>query len=105
MSAAETPPPAQREDKRIAMIRPILTELVLFLTPFAAYAFLLWAKRAGVFDPDSWPLRVVAGLTVAALVLMGVSAFLAAQFSGAPPGSTYVPAHVENGHLVPGAAK
>ena len=25
-----------------------------------------------------------------------------AQFGGAPPGSTYVPAHIENGELVPG---
>jgi hypothetical protein len=84
------------------MIRPILIELLLFLTPFAAYAFLLWARNHGVFDPESWPLRTVAGLTIAALLLMGASAIIAAQFSGAPPGSTYVPARVENGRLVPG---
>ena len=87
------------------MIRPIFFELVLFLTPFAAYAFLLWAKSHGVFDPESWPLRIVVALTVAALVLMSVSAFVTAQFSGAPPGSTYTPAHVEGGHLVPGTTK
>ena len=84
------------------MIRPIFVELLLFCTPFAAYAFLLWAKSHGVFDPESWPLRTVVALTVAALVLMGISAFVTAQFSGAPPGSTYVPAHVEDGRLVPG---
>ena len=84
------------------MIRPILAELLLFLTPFAAYAFLLWAKSHGVFDPESWPLRTVVALTVAALVLMGISAIVAAQFSGAPPGSSYVPAHVEGGRVVPG---
>ncbi len=84
------------------MIRPILIELLLFLTPFAAYAFLLWARNHGVFDLESWPLRTVAALTVTALLLMGASAIIAAQFSGAPPGSTYVPAHVENGRLVPG---
>jgi hypothetical protein len=84
------------------MIRPILIELLLFLTPFAAYAFLLWARNHGVFDPESWPLPTVAGLTITALLLMGASAIIAAQFSGAPPGSTYVPAHVENGRLVPG---
>ena len=84
------------------MIRPILTELLLFLAPFAAYAFLLLAKNHGVFDPESWPLRIVVGLTVAALLLVGASAVITAQVSGAPPGSTYVPAHVENGHLVPG---
>ena len=84
------------------MIRPILIELLLFFTPFAAYAFLLWARNHGVFDPESWPLPTVAGLTITALLLMGASAIIAAQFSGAPPGSTYVPAHVENGRLVPG---
>jgi hypothetical protein len=87
------------------MVRPILLELVLFLTPFAAYAFLLWAKSHGVFHPESWPLRTVVGLTVIALVLVAVSGFFAAEFSGAPPGSTYVPAHVEGGRLVPGTTK
>jgi hypothetical protein len=84
------------------MIRPILIELLLFLTPFAAYAFLLWAKNHGVLDPDRWPLRTVVGLTAAALLLMAISALLAAQFSGVPPGSVYEPAHVEGGRLVPG---
>ena len=84
------------------MIRPILIELALFLTPFAAYAFLLWAKNHGVFDPESWPLRTVVALTVAALALMGISAVVTALVSGAPPGSTYVPAHVEGGRVVPG---
>lgn len=87
------------------MIRPILIEFLLFLTPFAAYAFLLWAKNHGVLDPEHWPLRTVVGLTAAALLLMAASAILTAQFSGAPPGSTYVPAHVENGRLVPGTTK
>jgi hypothetical protein len=87
------------------MIRPILIELLLFLTPFVAYAFLLWAKSHGVFDPESWPLRTVVGLTVSALLLMGASAIIASQLSGAPPGTTYVPAHVENGRLIPGTSK
>ena len=34
-----------------------------------------------------------------------ISLVLLAQFSGASPNSTYVPAHVENGKLVPGADK
>jgi hypothetical protein len=28
-----------------------------------------------------------------------------AQFGGAPPRSTYVPAHMENGRLVPGTER
>jgi hypothetical protein len=30
---------------------------------------------------------------------------LLAQFSGAPPNSTYIPAHVENGKFIPGVEK
>ncbi len=84
------------------MLRPLLTESVLFVAPFVAYALFLWATRAGVLHPDSWPLPVVGWLTATAFVLMIASFILIAQFSGAPPGSTYVPAHVENGKFVPG---
>lgn len=87
------------------MIRPILVELLLFVTPFAAYAFLLWAKNHGVLDPEHWPLRVVVGLTAAALLLMAISAVVTVLLSGAPPGTTYVPAHVEDGRLVPGTTQ
>jgi len=87
------------------MIRPIFFELLLFLTPFAAYAFLLWARNHGVLDPEHWPLRTVVLLTISALLLIAVSAVATAIFSGSPPGSTYVPAHVEDGRLVPGTTK
>jgi hypothetical protein len=87
------------------MIRPVLTELALFLAPFAAYALFLWATRAGVLEPKSWRLATVGWLTVAAFGLMIGSFVLIAQFSGAPPGSTYVPAHMDNGKFVPGAMK
>jgi hypothetical protein len=40
-----------------------------------------------------------------ALVLVVVSFFFLAEFSGAPPGSAYVPAHIEDGRLVPGAQR
>ena len=85
------------------MIRPVLTELALFLAPFAAYALFLWATRAGVLDPKSWRLATLGWLTAAAFGLMLGSFILIAQFSGAPPGSTYEPAHMENGKFVPGA--
>jgi Family of unknown function (DUF6111) len=85
------------------MIRPVATELVLFLTPFALYAVYLWATRAGILDTSSWRLQTLAWLTIAALALMVASFLLIAEFSGAPPRSAYVPAHMENGRLVPGA--
>jgi Family of unknown function (DUF6111) len=87
------------------MIRPVFTELALFLTPFAVYAIFLTATRAGVLHPDSWPLSRVAWLAISALVLMIGSFLVLAHFSGAPPGSTYVPAHVQDGQFVPGETK
>jgi hypothetical protein len=87
------------------MIRPILTEIALFLTPFGLYAAFLLATRAGLLHPDSWPLRRIGMLLAASLLLVVASFLLLAQFSGAPPGSTYVPAHVEGGKFVPGATR
>ncbi len=87
------------------MIRPLLTELALFLAPFAAYAVFLWATRAGVLEPASWSWRTIAWLTIAALASVLVSFLVIAQFSGAPPHSTYVPAHIEDGRFVPGITK
>jgi hypothetical protein len=87
------------------MIRPVLTEIGIFLIPFAVYAAILMARQAGVLDPQSWPMRVIGRLAVVSLLLTIVSLLLLAHFSGAPPGSTYVPAHMENGRLVPGVEK
>lgn len=87
------------------MIRPIFTEIALFVLPFVLYALYLWATRAGVFDPTAWTVPVLSWLTIAALTLVIASFLLIAHFSGAPPGSTYVPAHIEDGRLVPGTTK
>ncbi|WP_407148236.1 DUF6111 family protein [Bradyrhizobium sp. ORS 86] len=87
------------------MIRTVLTEIGIFLIPFAVYAGFLIATRAGVALPASWPLDMLAKLTLAALLLVIVSFVLLAEYTGAPPNSTYVPAHIENGRLVPGAEK
>ena len=87
------------------MIRPILTEIVLFLTPFAIYAAFLVATRTGLLQPSAWTMPRLAGLLIAALVLVVGSFLLLAQLSGAPPGSAYVPAHIENGKLVPGTTR
>jgi hypothetical protein len=87
------------------MIRTVLTEIGVFLIPFAVYAIFLIATRAGVTLPASWPLDMLAKLTLVALVLVIVSFVLLAELTGAPPNSTYVPAHIENGKLVPGVEK
>jgi hypothetical protein len=87
------------------MIRPIVTEFALFITPFVLYALFLWTTRKGVFDVSAWPLPRLIWLTISALVMVILSFLFLAQFGGAPPGSTYVPAHMENGRLVPGSTR
>ena len=84
------------------MIRPVLTEIGIFLIPFAVYALFLIATRSGVFVQSSWPIHLIAKLVFGSLLLVVVSLVLMANFSGAPPNSTYIPAHIENGKLVPG---
>ena len=83
------------------MIRPFATEIGLFLAPFVLYAAFLVATRAGVLEPKSWTMRRVTGLIVVSLILMVGSFLVLVQFGGSPPGSTYVPAHIEGGKFVP----
>jgi hypothetical protein len=87
------------------MIRPVLTEVGIFLVPFAVYALFLIATRSGFLSTTSWPLHIIAKLALGSLLLVLLSFILLAHFSGAPPRSTYVPAHLENGKLVPGVEK
>ena len=87
------------------MIRPVLTEIALFLTPFAIYALFLFATRAEVFDRASWTTNALGWLTGAALALMIGSFFVFANFSDVPPGATYEPAHIEDGKFVPGRTR
>ena len=87
------------------MIRPVLTEIGIFLIPFAAYVIFLLATRSGVLTASSWPAHLIAKLVLGSLLLVVLSFILLAQFSGAPPDSTYIPAHIENGKLVDGVEK
>ncbi|HEX5233029.1 MAG TPA: DUF6111 family protein [Bradyrhizobium sp.] len=86
------------------MIRPALTEIGIFLIPFAIYALFLFATRSGTLVQSSWPLHVIAKLILGSLLLVVISLVMLAHFR-AKPGSTYVPAHLENGKLIPGAEK
>jgi len=87
------------------MIRPVLTELALFVAPFVAYAVFLWLTKTALLERASWPPKVLASLAIAALILMIGSFVVLSHFSGAPPGSTYEPAHVEDGKFVPGRVR
>ena len=88
------------------MVRPVLTELVLFLTPLALYAlFLGVTKRGGVLDLANWPTTHLLSLLVASFPMVIAGFFTLAHWGGAPAGSTYIPAHIEDGRLVPGETK
>jgi len=87
------------------MIRPVLTEIALFVLPFATYAIFLWATRSGLLHASNWSPVRIGWLVMAALLLMIGSFVVLAQWSGEPPGSQYVPAHSENGTFVPGTTK
>jgi len=87
------------------MIRPVLTEVVIFLLPFAVYAVFLVATRYQLLATASWPIHVIGSLIGVALALTIVAMLLFVHYSGAPPGLTYTPAHMENGKLVPGVEK
>jgi len=87
------------------MMRPVLTEVGIFLVPFAAYALFLVLTRAGALNPASWPNVIIFRLALGALVLVAGSLVLLVRFSGAPAHSTYEPARLENGKLVPGTER
>jgi hypothetical protein len=87
------------------MIRPVLTEIGIFLIPFVIYALFLLATSKGVTESTSWPARVVLKLLISAFLLVIFSFILLSHFSGAAPSATYTPAHIENGKLVPGQNK
>jgi Family of unknown function (DUF6111) len=87
------------------MIRPALTEIGIFLIPFGVYVLFLLATRSALLAPASWPVQLVARLVLGSLLLVILSLVLLANFSGGAPNSTYIPAHMENGKLVPGVEK
>ena len=88
------------------MIRPVLTELALFLAPFVAYAIFLVVTKAAVLERSSWPPKTLIGLAIVAFILMIGSFIYLSHFSGAPPGVDYIPAHFDkDGKFVPGQFK
>ena len=91
---------------RSSMIRPVLTELALFLAPFVALCGLsVGDARPACCTRNPGRCRRWRWLTIAALALMIGSFIVLAQWGGEPPGSTYVPAHMEDGKFVPGQTK
>jgi Family of unknown function (DUF6111) len=83
------------------MGRTVLEPLALFLSPFAIYAIYLVLRDRYPLEVEHWTrgrvsVMTLLGLAAAVLGLIAINAF-------APRGrGAYVPAHVENGVLVPG---
>jgi len=83
------------------MARALLEPLALFLSPFLAYAVYLVLRARYPLEVDHWTTGRVSLLTLLGLAAAVLG--LAALNVTAPRGhGTYVPAHVENGVLVPG---
>jgi hypothetical protein len=83
------------------MWRVVLRPALLFLLPFVLYAVWLLLRRTSPWARDNWGRSVVSTLTLVglAVAVVGMLAFgiLADRHLGA-----YVPAHIENGAVVPG---
>lgn len=82
------------------MWRVIVETALLFLTPFLAYTLFHAAQRRWPFVAELWHKRIVVVLTIAGL-LTAIGGILALGLAERQQGA-YVPAHVENGKLVPG---
>ncbi len=83
------------------MERAVLEPLALFLSPFAVYAVYLALRARYPLEVEHWT-----GARVSILTLIGLAAAVLSLVSMdlfAPRGhGRYVPAHEENGVLVPG---
>ena len=75
-----------------------LAELLLFLTPFAA--FIAWRLTAGSGGPSR---ALLIGAACVLAVLAGTLVWLS-QRHALPPGAAYVPAELRDGRIVPGHA-
>lgn len=82
------------------MVRVALSDLLLFLVPFAAFAALLLLQRRRILAVESWSASA-AWLAVAGLVLV-LGSFLYTGFLVGRPESGFEPTHIENGQVVPG---
>jgi hypothetical protein len=83
------------------MARTVLEPLALFLSPFAIYAVYLALRARYPLEVEHWTRERLSILTLAGLV--AAILWLVALDIFAPRGrGVYVPAHVENGVLVPG---
>jgi hypothetical protein len=87
------------------MGRTALTQLLLFLAPFAIYAVVLYATQRDAREKEHWPAKVVVPLAIAGSVLFIGGLLYLAHFGGSPTSGVYEPARIEDGKLIPGRIK
>ncbi len=83
------------------MSRAVIEPLAFFLAPFAVYAIFLVLRARYPLEVEHWTGPRVSILTLAGLAAAVLSLLALNLFSPRGQG-VYVPAHEENGALVPG---
>lgn len=83
------------------MWRAVLEPLAFFLTPFLAYGVFLGLRRRYPLAVDHWSRGVFSTLSLIGLVIAAAGMLLLGLLAERHTGA-YVPAHIENGKLVPG---
>ncbi len=83
------------------MWRVILEPALLFGSPFAVYIIYLALRQRYPFEVDYWTHSAVSTLVLAGLAVAVAGVLLIGVFADRRHGA-YVPAHIENGVLVPG---
>ncbi|QBR71185.1 hypothetical protein CU048_07690 [Beijerinckiaceae bacterium] len=83
------------------MWRALLEPLLFFGSPFAVYVIYLVIRRNYPFALEHWNRSAVSTLTLAGLAV-AVAGMLVFGFFAPRHGGAYLPAHIEDGKLVPG---
>jgi len=83
------------------MLRAAFESVGLFLLPFLLFAFYLVLRLRYPLEVEHWTQGRVARLTLVGLVL-ALAGLIAFGFMQRRAKGVYVPAHMENGVLIPG---
>jgi hypothetical protein len=83
------------------MLRVLLEPALLFGLPFIVYILYLAIRQRYPFAVEAWSRSRVATLALAGLAVAVAGVILIGAFAPRQQGP-YVPAHVENGRLLPG---
>lgn len=83
------------------MLRVTLTQIGIFLLPFAAYALWLWFSKKAE-NSEAWSRGHIFWLFITGGGLVIVSFIVMASYDDKHEGQTYRPAEFHNGVLTPG---